>query len=132
VVELLLADYVDTERERIVASLLDWLRIPSISAQPDHAGDVRRSAEFTAQPFRNTGLEHVEVLATDGAPTAVDHPALAALRRAIARVWGKDPLLTREGGSGPEEALGRVFDAPLLFLGVGLPVTVFTHPTNGW
>ena len=53
--------------------------------------------------------------------TPVDHPAMTALSRAIRAVWGKDPLFTREGGSGPEEALGRVLDAPVLFLGVGLP-----------
>lgn len=53
--------------------------------------------------------------------TPVDHPGVAALSRAIRNVWGQDPLLTREGGSGPEEALGRVLDAPVLFLGVGLP-----------
>jgi acetylornithine deacetylase/succinyl-diaminopimelate desuccinylase-like protein len=55
------------------------------------------------------------------AMTPVDHPAVAALARAIGRVWGKPPLYTREGGSGPEEPLSRVLDAPLLFLGVGLP-----------
>src|SRR5207302_9710066 len=53
--------------------------------------------------------------------TPVAHPAVAALSRAIERVWGRPPLLVREGGSGPEEALGRVLEAPLLFLGVGLP-----------
>ncbi len=53
--------------------------------------------------------------------TPVDHPATAALDRTIERVWGKRPLYTREGGSGPEEALGRVLGAPVLFLGVGLP-----------
>ena len=62
--------------------------------------------------------------------TPVDHPALGALRRAIARVWGKDPLFTREGGSGPEEALGRVFEAPVLFLGVGLPNDRFHAPNE--
>lgn len=53
--------------------------------------------------------------------TPIDHPSVAALATAIERVWGKPPLFTREGGSGPEEALGRVLDAPVLFLGVGLP-----------
>jgi len=53
--------------------------------------------------------------------TPVDHPAMGALCRVIERVWGAEPLFTREGGSGPEEALGRIHDAPLLFLGVGLP-----------
>lgn len=53
--------------------------------------------------------------------TPVDSPAMGALVRAIQAVWGKAPLFTREGGSGPEESLSRVLDAPLLFLGVGLP-----------
>ena len=55
------------------------------------------------------------------AVTPVDHPAVGALGRVLERVWGRPPLYTREGGSGPEEALGRVLGAPVLFLGVGLP-----------
>lgn len=55
------------------------------------------------------------------AVTAVDHPAMRALADTIESVWGKRPLWTREGGSGPEEALGRILLSPVLFLGVGLP-----------
>jgi acetylornithine deacetylase/succinyl-diaminopimelate desuccinylase-like protein len=72
--ELQLQHYVDTEGERIVESLFEWLRIPSISAQPDHADDVRKSAEFTAQLMRDAGLENVEILETPGAPSVyADH-----------------------------------------------------------
>jgi acetylornithine deacetylase/succinyl-diaminopimelate desuccinylase-like protein len=53
--------------------------------------------------------------------TPVDHPAVGALSRVIERVWGRPPLYTREGGSGPEESMARILDSPLLFLGVGLP-----------
>jgi acetylornithine deacetylase/succinyl-diaminopimelate desuccinylase-like protein len=53
--------------------------------------------------------------------TPVDHPAMGALCRAIEKVWGAPVRFTRTGGSGPEEALGRVLDAPVLYLGVGLP-----------
>lgn len=55
------------------------------------------------------------------ARTDTDHWAFAALGRAITTVWGLEPLLTRVGGSGPEETLGRVLGAPVVFLGVGLP-----------
>ena len=63
---LLLGDWLATEEERILATLLDWLRIPSISAQPDHAGDVRASAAFTADLLTGAGLEHAEVLEVPG------------------------------------------------------------------
>jgi acetylornithine deacetylase/succinyl-diaminopimelate desuccinylase-like protein len=62
--------------------------------------------------------------------TPVVDPAMGALARAIERVWGKAPLFTREGGSGPEEALGRVVDAPVLFLGVSLPDDHFHAPNE--
>jgi len=69
-----LAQWVAAEGERIEADLLDWLRIPSISAQPDHAGDVRRSAELTAGLLARAGMEHVEVVETAGAPAVyADH-----------------------------------------------------------
>jgi len=63
-----LVPYVDAERERIVDALFAWLRIPSISAHPDRAGDVRASAAFCADQMRAAGLEHVVVLETAGAP----------------------------------------------------------------
>ncbi len=62
--------------------------------------------------------------------TPVDDPAVAALARVIERVWGRPPLYTREGGSGPEEALGRVLEAPVLFLGVSLPGDRFHAPNE--
>ena len=87
--------------------------------------------ERIAQAFeswvRTVVPEWVEVeLQSEGpgvapALTDVGHPAVAALRRSIRKVFGTEPLLTREGGSGPEEALGRVLGAPVLYLGVGLP-----------
>jgi len=53
--------------------------------------------------------------------TPVAHPTVAATARAIERVWGRAPLFTREGGSGPEEALARILERPVIYLGVGLP-----------
>lgn len=88
--------------------------------RPDEVEDAFRGWIAEQVP---DGVE-VTVTALGGvapALTPVDHPAVGSLSRAIERVWGTRPLFTREGGSGPEEALGRVLDAPVLFLGVGLP-----------
>jgi len=62
--------------------------------------------------------------------TPADHPAVRLLSGAIARVWGKQPLFTRTGGSGPEETLARALAAPLIFLGVGLPEDNFHAPNE--
>ncbi len=86
-------------------------------------GGVEEAFRTWAAEQVGPGVElSIEVLgAVSPALTPLDHPAMGALARAIESVWGKGPLLTREGGSGPEESLGRVLEAPLLYLGVGLP-----------
>ncbi|MCU0247795.1 MAG: dipeptidase [Bryobacter sp.] len=43
-----------------------WLRIPSISALPEHAGDVKRCAEFTADLLRRAGMENVRLMEKPG------------------------------------------------------------------
>ncbi|MGH9076165.1 MAG: dipeptidase [Acidimicrobiales bacterium] len=84
------------------------------------AGAVPPGTEVTVTPLG----------AVAPAATPLDHPATHALTRVIERVWGRAPLLTREGGSGPEEALGRILGAPVLFLGVALPQDRFHAPNE--
>src|SRR5882757_9566530 len=51
----------------------------------------------------------------------IDHPATQAVLRSMGRAFDKEVLLSREGGSGPEADMAAILDAPLVFLGVGLP-----------
>ena len=60
--------FVSTHSERFLAELKAFLRIPSISTSPEHAGDVRAAAQFVADQLAAAGLEHVEVIATDRHP----------------------------------------------------------------
>ncbi|MFI8999953.1 dipeptidase [Streptomyces sp. NPDC053541] len=60
--------YVEQHRTAFLDDLAEWLRIPSVSAQPERAGDVRRSADWLAAKLRETGFPVVEVWETDGAP----------------------------------------------------------------
>ena len=55
------------------------------------------------------------------AMTPLDHPGNRAAARAVARAFGKEPLLVREGGSGPERALTDALGAACVYLGVMLP-----------
>lgn len=51
---------------------LDWLRIPSVSAQPAHAPDIRAAAEWAAAQLREIGFE-AAVRETEGHPCVVGH-----------------------------------------------------------
>jgi acetylornithine deacetylase/succinyl-diaminopimelate desuccinylase-like protein len=54
------------------ADLDQWLRIPSISADPAHAADVRASADWLVEALRRCGFPAVEMWETPG------HPAVFA------------------------------------------------------
>jgi acetylornithine deacetylase/succinyl-diaminopimelate desuccinylase-like protein len=61
-------DFIHTNRDRYITELKDFLAIPSISALPQHAADVRRCAEWTADAMRRVGLENVRLIDTPGHP----------------------------------------------------------------
>jgi acetylornithine deacetylase/succinyl-diaminopimelate desuccinylase-like protein len=60
--------YIEHHRAVFLDDLAEWLRIPSVSAQPDHAPDVRRSADWLAAKLKETGFPTAEVWPTPGAP----------------------------------------------------------------
>jgi acetylornithine deacetylase/succinyl-diaminopimelate desuccinylase-like protein len=61
-------DFIHTNRDRYISELKDFLAIPSISALPAHAADVKRCAEWTAAEMRRIGLENVRLVETKGNP----------------------------------------------------------------
>src|ERR1700752_5361390 len=61
-------DFINVNRDRYVEELKDYLAIPSISALPQHAADVRRAAEWTADAIRAAGLQGVKAIDTPGRP----------------------------------------------------------------
>lgn len=54
--------------EEVLNDLKEWLRIPSVSSNPDAMGHVRQAAEFTAHLFTRAGLEHVHLIEGEGHP----------------------------------------------------------------
>ncbi|HEU4571902.1 MAG TPA: M20/M25/M40 family metallo-hydrolase, partial [Candidatus Limnocylindrales bacterium] len=60
--------YLDESHDRRLESWKELLRIPSVSALPEHAPDLRRAAEWIAGELRRIGMEHVDVSETGGHP----------------------------------------------------------------
>src|SRR3954468_3031503 len=59
--------YLDAHRGNFEEQLKALLRIPSVSAQPDHDVDTRRAAEFVRDDLREIGLA-AELITTPGHP----------------------------------------------------------------
>ena len=53
--------YIEEHSGGFSAALSEWLAIPSISADPARAGDVRRSAEWISGHLRSAGFPVVEI-----------------------------------------------------------------------
>ncbi|WP_243722889.1 dipeptidase [Actinomadura sp. 7K507] len=60
--------HIQAGRDRFIADLKEWLAIPSISGDPAHAGDVRKSAGWLAGYLRDQGFPTVEIWETPGLP----------------------------------------------------------------
>ncbi|HEV2344109.1 MAG TPA: dipeptidase [Actinocrinis sp.] len=58
--------FVEQNSAGFLEDLKDWLRIPSISGDPDRVGDVRASAQWLAAKLRATGFPTVEIWETAG------------------------------------------------------------------
>ena len=61
-------DYINVQRDRYVEELKTYLAIPSVSALPQHADDVRRCAEWTSEELKRIGLQNVRLVDTPGFP----------------------------------------------------------------
>jgi acetylornithine deacetylase/succinyl-diaminopimelate desuccinylase-like protein len=60
--------FVEANKPRLLEELKEFLRIPSISTNPEYKADVRRAAEFVANAMRSAKLENVEIIETKGHP----------------------------------------------------------------
>jgi acetylornithine deacetylase/succinyl-diaminopimelate desuccinylase-like protein len=61
-------EFVTQNEPRLLEELLRFLRIPSISTLPEHAGDVARAAGFVSEALQAAGMEHVEIVRTEKHP----------------------------------------------------------------
>jgi acetylornithine deacetylase/succinyl-diaminopimelate desuccinylase-like protein len=60
--------YLDSNKERYLRELKDFLAIQSISSQSAHNADMKRCAEWTAAQMRTIGLNNVQIMETPGHP----------------------------------------------------------------
>jgi acetylornithine deacetylase/succinyl-diaminopimelate desuccinylase-like protein len=81
-------DFVRAHLDDLHADLDAWLRIPSISADPAHAGDVAASAAWLAGALTRVGFPVVEIWETPGAPAVYAEWPSADPGAPVALVYG--------------------------------------------
>lgn len=74
-----------------------------------------------AVPAGITATVHFEGPGVRPVLSPTEHPATRAVVAAMEKAFDREVLFMREGGSGPEADLAEVLEAPVVFLGVGLP-----------
>ncbi len=60
--------YIEDNKKRFLDELFDLLRLPSVSADPKFAGDVRKTAEMVKSRLLEVGCDSAEVVETPGHP----------------------------------------------------------------
>lgn len=61
-------EYLKSHKEDFLKDLFDFLRIPSVSANPAHKEDMMKTVEFLAAKMKIAGAENIEIFPTAGHP----------------------------------------------------------------
>lgn len=60
--------YLDAHQARFVEELLDFVRIPSVSASEAHVADVVAAGDWVVARLQAAGVENVRMMPTAGHP----------------------------------------------------------------
>ncbi|MBK9396230.1 MAG: dipeptidase [Saprospiraceae bacterium] len=60
--------FIDANRERFLDELVQWLRIPSVSSDPNSKEAMAQAAEYLKNRFIEQGVDKVEIYPTEGHP----------------------------------------------------------------
>src|SRR5688572_7769016 len=61
-------NYINQNKQRFLDELLEFLRIPSVSADTKYKEDVLKAATWLSNELKKIGMEKVEIIPTPGHP----------------------------------------------------------------
>jgi acetylornithine deacetylase/succinyl-diaminopimelate desuccinylase-like protein len=74
--------------ERFRHQLHELLRIPSLSGDPAHAGDVKHAAEWLAEELKSMGIKNARVMSTAGHPIVYAESIEAGPNKPTVLIYG--------------------------------------------
>lgn len=75
--------YIQSNQDRFLSELFELLRIPSVSADSKHKGDVRKAAEYVVQKLKEAGADKVQLKETKGHPIVYGEKIVDASRPTV-------------------------------------------------
>ena len=60
--------FVNSNKDRYLSELKDFIAIPSVSSQKNHDPDMRRCAQWVSDHMRTVGMQNIQVFETKGHP----------------------------------------------------------------
>ena len=114
--------YIKENKERFFAELFSLLRIPSVSARPEHKEDMYRCAQRLVELLREAGADEAAVYETAGHPVVFGEKNLGAEKTVLVyghydvqpveplEKWRTDPfepVIAKDPATGEEAIYGR-------------------------
>ena len=93
-------EYSRANSDKFLDELKAMLRIPSLSGDPAHAGDVRRMAEWLAEHMAGLGLDKVEIMETAGHSVVYGQWLGAGPDKSMVLVYGHYDVVPAEMADG--------------------------------
>ena len=111
-----LADAVETALPAALDDLAEFVAIPSVSASPDHAQDVQRSARWVHNQLTALGCADARIVSEGGQPAVIARfpgppgaPTICLYAHHDVQPTGDVTLWTSENPFAVREANGRLF-----------------------
>ena len=79
--------FISENKERFLEELIDLLKIPSVSADPSFANDVRKTADQVAKSLTEAGADNVEICETAGYPIVYGDKIIDARFANCSSIW---------------------------------------------
>ena len=115
-------EYIKDNKERFFSELFSLLRIPSVSARPEHKGDMYRCAERLVELLKEAGADQAAVYETAGHPVVFGEKHIGAEKTVL--VYGHydvqpveplekwrtepfEPVIAPDPATGEEAIYGR-------------------------
>ncbi len=80
--------YARKNEKLFLSELIEFLRIPSISTNPESSFDIQRAAEWIAKKLKHVGIDNVKIIPTEGHPIVTGEYLKAGAEKPTVLLYG--------------------------------------------